>query len=96
MANPQAIDLSNGIGAWTKIASSVTGMTIHRKTSSAIYFMTYRDAGDTAPTEEPAPDNDGVWIFQNGSTHGFQNSVVADVYIWVKEGGIDPCIEVNI
>ena len=92
MANPLFIDLTSGIGQWTKIASSISSMTVHRNTSSAIYYMTYKTAGEAAPTAVPIV---AQWIFQNKNSEGIVVSPAVDVYIWVAEGAIDPEIEVQ-
>jgi hypothetical protein len=85
MTNPLGVDCS--ADAWTKVASGVTDATVwlisgkpHR------YYITYRDAGDTAPTT--LADAIGFdTLDEEGSFPSMpvSSGVPVDVYIWAAQ-----------
>ena len=81
MADPIIIPCPEG--EWTPVATNVTVGKIHKKsTKPRVYFQTYRDTGETAPTTI----DEGVEMFINSIiSESIVSSGAIDVYVWTTE-----------
>lgn len=80
MADPAIVACT--AGAWTKIATNVTGGTVHLLTGvSQPWLQTYRDTGGAAPTLR----SEGIEFGKDslsGETEAISASAGIDVYLW--------------
>lgn len=75
MADPTIIDCPANV--WTGVAIKVTTGLLHNKLRGPQYLQTYRDNGETAPTDQ----SEGVQVFVNSDTAIITAVANIDVYI---------------
>lgn len=77
MANPISIECA--LDTWTKVAENVSRGLVFIKEVGAVYYSTYRETGEAAPTSL----DEGVRLRQPGGKIIAQTKPI-DVYIWAQ------------
>lgn len=84
MAIPTIVTLTEN--EWVIVATGVTTGVIDRKATGIKYYQTYRNTGDTAPTNPTTnqiPD-EAIQLFKNGEQAIISSRTPIDVYILSK------------
>lgn len=89
MANPAVIPCPKDV--WTKITTNVTTGQVHKLLKDpGIYLYTYRDTGESAPSDL----TDAVPLFDEGNQVQISNISGIDIYVYPK--GSDGSVRVDL